>query len=151
MTKPTASKWGQAKFSDLMLLLAEVWKKRIGRLNFTWNWAWNSGWTIMVNSPSQPKQEVSGMSFGDRAHSNDRQKWVFLLLWMWGLFCRGLMLGSTLGWCRSTSAMPVWYMVRLAWVRTVLRHVDDMGTLRNILDKTFLPTISIAKQTLFSS
>lgn len=48
------------------------------------------------------------------------------------LICRGLTLESIVACCCSTSGKPVWYMVRLAWVRTVLRHGDDMETLWKI-------------------
>lgn len=46
-----------------------------------------------------------------------------------GLICSVPMSDSGLGCCGSISQMPVWYMVRLAWVRTLLRHGEAMRSL----------------------
>lgn len=68
----------------------------------------------------------------DRNEGHKNRQSVLPLLNVELLICMLLMLGSKLGCCGTTSAIPVWYMVRLAWVKMLLRHGDDMETLRNI-------------------
>lgn len=63
------------------------------------------------------------------------------------LICSGLMLESIVAWCCSTSGKPVWYMVRLAWVRTVLRHGDDMEALWNIENASLHPRKTSKQET----